>query len=245
MWHQAFPSVSLGTFCTYTVWQLQRTEMHPRLDVGLLVANFPKFLHFFSDWSLVIFFHKYFLYLIQLVQISLKTFVRLNSFRLKFFRIFRIGSGLDDLRLESLGLITCGSCVARVSANLLLIMTDWSLIAFLVDEVFAELLLLYRLCCVFLCRIRKSERGRWGARGERQVRQPRMTHVTPDNKILVHQDEMQIALGPWAKRMIVLCCAVCAVFMGVLSSFTASFVDIIQPLRVREGSRTFTDELTS
>ena len=112
--------------------------MHLRLDVGLLVAIFSKFLHFFGDRSLVIFLHKSFLYLIQLVQISLKTFVRLNSFGLQFFRIFRIGSGLDDLRLESFGIITCESCLARVSANLVLIITDWSLIAFLVDEVFSE-----------------------------------------------------------------------------------------------------------
>ena len=104
---------------------------------------FPQFLHFFGDRSLVIFFHKSLLCLIQLVQISLKTFVNLNSFGLKFFRIFRIGSGLDDLRLKSFGIITCGGCVARDSANLVLIITDWSLIALLVNEVFSELLSLY------------------------------------------------------------------------------------------------------
>ena len=103
----------------------------------------------------MIFVQKSFLYLVQLVQFSLKTSVRLNPFGLKLFGIFRIGSRLDDLRLESLGLITCGSCVARVSAKLIII--DWSLKAFLVDEMFSESLLLYRLCCVFLCRRRKSE----------------------------------------------------------------------------------------
>ena len=99
------------------------------------------------------------------------------------------------------GWIKSGSCVARVSANLLLSITDWTLTAFLVDEVFSELLLLYRLSGVFLCRRRKSEWGRWSARGERQVRQPRMRHVTPDNKIVFWstKDEMQIALGPSAK----------------------------------------------
>ena len=60
--------------------------MHLRSDEGLIV-DLPKFRHFFGDRSLVIFFHKSFLYLIQLVWIS------------------RVGFGLDDLRLELLGLI--------------------------------------------------------------------------------------------------------------------------------------------
>ena len=47
------------------------------------------------------------------------------------------------------------------------------------------LLLWYRLCCVFLCRRRTSEWGRTSARGGRQVRQPRMRHVTPGNKTLL------------------------------------------------------------
>ena len=111
--------------------------MHLRSDVGLIV-DLPKFLHFFGDRSLVIFFHKSFLYLIQLVWMS------------------RIDFGLYDLRLELLGLITCGGCRARVSSTLQVFKTEWYLISLLVDKVFLELFLVYQLCCVFLCRTRKD-----------------------------------------------------------------------------------------
>ena len=45
-----------------------------------------------------------------------------------------------------------------------------------------------------------------------------MCHQITDS-FQAHKDEMQILLGPWARRMIVLCCAVREVFMGVCQHF--------------------------
>ena len=82
------------------------------------------------------------------------------------------------------------SCSAYESSATLQVFTlEWFLMAQHVDRgslemcvmhwVFSELPLLYRLCCVFLCHRKKSERGRWSARGEKQVReQPWMRHET-------------------------------------------------------------------
>ena len=82
------------------------------------------------------------------------------------------------------------SCSAYESSATLQVFTlEWFLMAQHVDRgslemcvmhwLFSELLLLYRLCCVFLCHRKKSERGRWSAHGEKQVReQPWMRHET-------------------------------------------------------------------
>ena len=93
------------------------------------------------------------------------------------------------------------------------LLTEWSSIAFLVNEVCWELLSMYRMCCVFLCRGRKSEWGRWSARGERQVRQPRMRHVTTDNKILFGAQRWN-ANRAWTLSQ-VLCCAARALYLWV------------------------------
>ena len=64
------------------------------------------------------------------------------------------------------------------------------------------------------------------------MRQPKMRDVTHQMTrfFLEHKDDMQIALGAcqsWAKRMIVLCCDVCAVFVGVLSTPPVDFLEFL------------------
>ena len=137
----------------------------------------------------------------------------------------------------------CGSCGARVSATLQVLTPEWSLMVQLVDwgslemcgmyGVFSELLLLYRSSCVFLCRRRKSEWGRWSARGERQVRQPKMRHGTHQITTLF-SGAQRWQCNSWAKRVV---CAFraceqtvllrCMLWVGVLATPPVDFLEFL------------------
>ena len=154
--------------------------MHLRLDVGCLWyfrirrpsrPNFSQFLHFFGDRSSVIFFSKFFLYIIYLIWISRLCFDPWDG--RKFF-----------------GLITCGSWCARVSATLQVFTPKWKwfLMALLVDCVSLEMCGMHWV--LSLC----GRKGRWrrgSAHGGRRMReQPWMRHVTHQmtELILEHKD---------------------------------------------------------
>ena len=130
---------------------VKSSKMHLRWEVGRLWyfrirqasrPNLSKSLLFFGDKSTLIFFSN-------------------------FIWISRISFDPWDSR-KLFGLKTYG---ARVSGTLQVFTPEWFLMAQLVDWgsleicvmywLFSELLLLYRLCCVFLCHRRKSEWGRW------------------------------------------------------------------------------------
>ena len=144
----------------------------------------------------------------------------------------------------------CGSCRARVSATLQVFTPEWFLMAQLVDWeslemcmmhwVFSELFLLYWLCCVFLkSGRRKSEWGRWCARGKRQVReQQRVRHVQNQmtDSFQTHTDETAIrvtwavlALEPSAWCAFRACEQTvlhrCALWVGVLSTHPVDFLE--------------------
>ena len=148
-----------------------------------------------------------------------------------------------------------GSCGARVFATLQIFTPEWFLMAQLVDWgslemcvlywVFSELLMLCRLCCAFLWSGRKSECGRWNARGERQVRQqPWMRHDA--HQMTWFFSGAILELGrPWAKR--VMCVprlwSNCTAQMCNVSGCPAPPVDFLDFLPGNRNHHHFSDDV--